>query len=85
MRDIDDMGKMIETGKIIPCNWTGSRIAQRIARREMPPLTSNEPAPTREEVAILADFVNGLCDDLSAGGPVVSGQAALESWLASVQ
>jgi hypothetical protein len=81
MYDIDDMAKMINTGKIIPCAWTDSLIYQRIARREMPPRNTNLPAPSRAELAVVGNFVDGLCDDLSAGGP--SGQAALESWLAS--
>jgi mono/diheme cytochrome c family protein len=83
LRDIDDMGKMIDSGKILPCNWRGSPVAQRISRGEMPPRSSNQPPPTGQELAILANFVDGLCDSLTADGPVVSGQAALESWLAN--
>jgi hypothetical protein len=83
LRDIGDLGKMIDSGQILPCNWRGSPIARRISRGDMPPASSNQPAPTRQEIALLTSFVNGLCDDLTAGGPVVSGQTALESWLAS--
>jgi mono/diheme cytochrome c family protein len=83
LRNIDDMGKMIESGKIIPCRWTDSPIAQRIARREMPPDYSGAAPPSREEISLLRTFVDGLCDDLTAGGPVVSGRTAIESWLAS--
>jgi hypothetical protein len=83
MYNIGDMGKMISTGTIVPCNWRSSRIYQRIARGEMPPASANLPPPTQQELAIVASFVNGLCDDLSAGGPVASGQAAIESWLAN--
>jgi hypothetical protein len=84
MYDIGDMRKMISTGKIIPCRWTESLIYQRISRREMPPRSTNLAAPTREELAIVGTAVDGLCDELSAGGPVVRRQAAaLESWLAS--
>ncbi|MEO8177708.1 MAG: hypothetical protein ABI895_02640 [Deltaproteobacteria bacterium] len=82
--DIGDMRKMIDTGNITPCRWTESKIYQRISRGEMPPRSTNLAAPTREELAIVGSFVDGLCDDLSAGGLVVSRQAAaIESWLAS--
>ena len=74
------MRTMIDTGKIIPCRWTESRIYVRI--REMHPRTTSLPRPTREEIAIVGDFVNGMCDDVTADNPDVSGQAAIESWLA---
>ena len=82
LHDIDDLGKMIEVGRIAPCRWTESRIYQRIARGEMPPTTSGVAPPTASDLRVVSDTVNGLCDDLTSGGPVTSGRTAIESWLA---
>lgn len=73
MRDglsyIGDLERMVETGKIIPCHWTESRMFLRIARGEMPPGYANLDPPTSEELGFVADFVDGpLCDDVASGG-----------------
>jgi len=58
MNYINDIDKLVETGKIIPLNSAGSRIVQRMVRREMPPVASGLPAVTDADINTVSQFID---------------------------
>jgi hypothetical protein len=78
---IDDIGRMINQGQIVPCNWKASNLSRRVAQGEMPPPAAGVTPPTATELDIVAGFVDGLCDNLTNGGAADTERMAIESWL----
>jgi mono/diheme cytochrome c family protein len=66
---INDMQRLIDEGKIIPCDWAGSRLGQYISEGWMPPSSSGVPPMSATDQARLASFVDGMCNNLTNGGP----------------
>ena len=58
MNYIDDIDKLVETGKIVPLNSANSRVVQRMERGEMPPVSSGLPAVTDADIAIVSAFID---------------------------
>jgi len=58
MNYINDIDKLVETGKIIPLNSAGSRIVQRMVRREMPPVSSGLPAVTDADITTVSQYID---------------------------
>jgi hypothetical protein len=81
LSNIDDIGRMVLEGQITPCSWRGSQLSQRIAQGEMPPPGAGVAGPTAAELNIVADVVDGMCDNLTEGGAADTERAAIESWL----
>lgn len=61
---IDDMTQLLESEKIIPCNWRDSPVARRVLDGSMPPPTSGLPAMRLAAQQQLAVFVESMCDPL---------------------
>jgi mono/diheme cytochrome c family protein len=57
MNYIDDIDRLVETGKIIPLNSAGSRIIQRMVRGEMPPVTTGKTV-TEADINTVAQFID---------------------------
>jgi serine/threonine-protein kinase len=57
MNYIDDIDKLVETGKIVPLNSAGSRIIQRMVRREMPPVTTGRTV-TDADINTVAQYID---------------------------
>jgi serine/threonine-protein kinase len=57
MNYIDDIDKLVDTGKIIPLNSAGSRIIQRMVRGEMPPVTTGKTV-TEADINTVAQFID---------------------------
>jgi len=58
MNYINDIDKLVSTGKIIPLNSTGSRIIQRMVKGEMPPIGSGYPAVTTADIDKVASYID---------------------------
>jgi len=58
MNYINDIDKLVETGKIVPLNSAGSRIIQRMVRREMPPVSSGLPAVTDADINTVSQYID---------------------------
>jgi len=58
MNYINDIDKLVETGKIIPLNSAGSRVIQRMVRREMPPVSSGLPAVTDADINTVSQYID---------------------------
>jgi mono/diheme cytochrome c family protein len=58
MNYINDIDKLVSTGKIIPLNSAGSRIIQRMTRGEMPPPSSGLPAVTEADINTVAQYID---------------------------
>jgi serine/threonine-protein kinase len=58
MNYINDIDKLVETGKIIPLNSAGSRLVQRMVRREMPPVASGLPAVTEADITTVSQYID---------------------------
>jgi mono/diheme cytochrome c family protein len=58
MNFINDIDKLVSTGKIIPLNSAGSRVVQRMVRREMPPVSSGLPAVTDADITTVSQYVD---------------------------
>jgi len=58
MNYINDIDKLVQTGKIIPLNSAGSRIVQRMIRGEMPPVSSGMPRVTEADYTVVADYID---------------------------
>ena len=58
MNYINDIDKLVETGKIIPLNSAGSRVVQRMVRREMPPVSSGLPAVTDADINTVSQYID---------------------------
>src|SRR4029077_7538153 len=46
MNYINDIDKLVSTGKIVPLDSAGSRVVQRMVKGEMPPVSSGLPRVT---------------------------------------
>jgi serine/threonine-protein kinase len=57
MNYIDDIDRLVETGKIVPLNSAGSRIIQRMVRGEMPPVTTGKTV-TEADINTVAQFID---------------------------
>jgi mono/diheme cytochrome c family protein len=58
MNYIDDIKKLVDTGKIIPRDSAGSRIIQRMVKGEMPPIGSGYPAVTTADIDKVASYID---------------------------
>jgi serine/threonine-protein kinase len=58
MNYINDIDELVKTGKIVPLNSAGSRIIQRMVRREMPPVSSGLPAVTDADITTVSQYVD---------------------------
>jgi serine/threonine-protein kinase len=58
MNYINDIDKLVETGKIVPLNSAGSRIIQRMVRQEMPPVSSGLPAVTEADINTVSQYID---------------------------
>jgi mono/diheme cytochrome c family protein len=58
MNYINDIDKLVSTGKIVPLNSAGSLVVQRMIRGEMPPLSSGLPRVTEADYTVVADYID---------------------------
>jgi serine/threonine-protein kinase len=58
MNYINDIDKLVDTGKIVPLNSAASRIVQRMVRQEMPPVASGLPAVTEADINTVAQYID---------------------------
>jgi serine/threonine-protein kinase len=58
MNYINDIDKLVSTGKIVPLNSAGSRIIQRMTRGEMPPVASGLPAVTTADITTVSQYID---------------------------
>ena len=58
MNYIDDIDRLVETGKIVPLNSAASRVILRMVRGEMPPTGSGLPAVTDADIAIVSQYID---------------------------
>jgi serine/threonine-protein kinase len=58
MNFIDNIDELVKTGKIIPLNSAGSRVVQRMVRREMPPVSSGLPAVTDADITTVSQYID---------------------------
>jgi mono/diheme cytochrome c family protein len=70
MNYINDIDKLVETGKIVPLNSATSRIVQRMVRGEMPPVASGLPAVTEADINTVAQYIDNprFWPDVVTGG-----------------
>jgi mono/diheme cytochrome c family protein len=57
MNYINDIDKLVETGKIVPLNAAGSRIVQRMVKGEMPPVSTGRTV-TEADINIVSEYIN---------------------------
>lgn len=76
MNYIEDLDRLVETGKIQPLDSANSIIVQRMLDGSMPPLDSDGPRPSDRDIQSVAQFIDnpqfwpgyaprGLCDEQS--------------------
>ncbi len=58
MNYIEDIERLVETGKIVPLNSADSRVIQRMVRGEMPPAGSGLPPVTGADIDIVAQYID---------------------------
>jgi len=58
MNYINDIDKLVQTGKIVPLNSAGSLIVQRMLKGEMPPVSSGLPRVTDADITVVADYID---------------------------
>ncbi|HEU4583939.1 MAG TPA: hypothetical protein VFS67_37035 [Polyangiaceae bacterium] len=58
MNFIDDIDKLVAAGKIIPMNSAGSKVIQRMVRKEMPPVGSGYDLVSDAEIQIVAAYID---------------------------
>jgi mono/diheme cytochrome c family protein len=58
MNFIDDIDKLVAAGKIIPMNSAGSKVIQRMVRKEMPPPGSGYDLVSDAEIQIVAAYID---------------------------
>jgi serine/threonine-protein kinase len=70
MNYINDIDKLVETGKIVPLNSAASRIVQRMVRGEMPPVASGLPAVTEADINTVAQYIDNprFWPEVESGG-----------------
>jgi len=57
MNYINDIDKLVETGKIVPLDAAGSRIIQRMVKGEMPPVSTGRTV-TEADINIVSEYIN---------------------------
>jgi hypothetical protein len=60
MNYVDDIDRLIQTGKIIPGDPADSKLVLRMVRGEMPPVSSGLPPAPLELIERLSDFIQSL-------------------------
>jgi hypothetical protein len=78
---VENLRRLIQAGQVTPCSWQGSSLYQRIQDGSMPPPGSSATRLTSRELALVGNFVDGLCSALTDGGPEDAERAQIESWL----
>jgi len=58
MNYINDIDKLVSTGKIVPLDSAGSRIIQRMVKGEMPPINSGLPRVTEADISTVAQYID---------------------------
>jgi mono/diheme cytochrome c family protein len=58
MNYINDIDKLVETGKVIPLDSAGSRVIQRMVRGEMPPVNSGLPPVTDADIQTVSQYID---------------------------
>jgi mono/diheme cytochrome c family protein len=58
MNYINDIDKLVSTGKIVPLDSAGSRIVQRMVKGEMPPVGSGLPRVTEADINTVAQYID---------------------------
>jgi len=58
MNYINDIDKLVQTGKIVPLDSANSRIVQRMIRGEMPPVSSGLPRVTEADYTVVANYID---------------------------
>jgi len=58
MNFIDDIDKLVETGKILPMNSAGSKVIQRMVRGQMPPPGSGYPLVPKADIDLVAAYID---------------------------
>jgi hypothetical protein len=61
--DIDDLGKMVRLGKVIPGDGEGSQLIQRVRGGEMPPSSAEGPRMPAATVDRLVEYIDSLPPD----------------------
>jgi mono/diheme cytochrome c family protein len=81
---VENLRRLVESGNIVPCRWQDSLVYQRIADGSMPPPGSrqnNGGTLEDEDVELVGEVVNGMCSNLTDGGPADTQRADIERWL----
>lgn len=58
MNFIDDIDKLVATGKILPMNSAGSKVIQRMVRGDMPPPGSGYPTVKKSDIDIVSAYID---------------------------
>jgi mono/diheme cytochrome c family protein len=58
MNYIDDIDKLVETGRILPLDSANSRLIQRMVRGEMPPPGSGYPLVSKADIDLVAAYID---------------------------
>jgi hypothetical protein len=58
MNYINDIDKLVSTGKIVPLSSATSKVVQRMVRREMPPANSSYPPVTQSDIDTVASYID---------------------------
>jgi mono/diheme cytochrome c family protein len=58
MNYINDIDKLVSTGKIVPLDSAGSRVIQRMVKGEMPPVSSGLPRVTEADINTVAQYID---------------------------
>jgi mono/diheme cytochrome c family protein len=58
MNYINDIDRLVQTGKIVPLNSASSRIVQRMVRGEMPPVSAGLPRVTEADITVVSDYID---------------------------
>lgn len=76
------MAQLLDSEKIIPCNWQDSPVGQRLNDGSMPPPESSQPLMPLRAQQQLAIFVESMCTELLYPGNyrlVLAQRALVES------
>jgi mono/diheme cytochrome c family protein len=58
MNYINDIDRLVQTGKIVPLNSAGSLIVQRMLKGEMPPVSSGLPRVTDADITVVSNYID---------------------------